>query len=123
MKIKLLQLMAKIRPALVLAALLFPLSSWAQNIIYDAPYPQTENTIIRHYKDSIEIGCDVIGSVSVFSYNNRNTLTVRQFSMPSNIAVFDFEILNDTVYFCGGDNTGNGQAVFGWFSIHHIFLV
>lgn len=120
MKTKLLQLMTKIRPALVLAALLFPLSSWAQNIIYDAPVPQSEYTIIRNYKEAVDIGCDIIGDVFVFSYNDRNTGIIRYFPLPR-IGVNDFEILNDTVFFCG-TNVDSNRAAFGWFSIYNVFF-
>ena len=87
MKTKLLRLLTKIRPALVLAALLFPLSSWAQNIIYDAPYPQTENPIIRNYKENIDIGCDVVGHEHVFSYNDRNNLVYEGYPRPLLVSI------------------------------------
>lgn len=124
MKNKLFQQRKEAKPIFFfLMFLLFGQSLWGQNIIYDAPLPQTENTIIRNYKTNVDIGCDVIGSEFVFSYNDRNSLIVRQFTMPIGIGISDFEILDDTLYLCGWryDN-GNTYAVYGWFSINHVFF-
>lgn len=105
-----------------LAMLLGSMSVHAQTIIYKTDQ-QSEHLIIRNYKDDIEITYNVICADISFDYVNRNAMTTRSVSLPSNIVVNDFAVYHDSVFFCGMESVGyNRYAIYGYFDINSVFF-
>ena len=79
---------------------------------------QSRNSIVREYKENIFLiyNYDIIGD---YTFNLINVLTGSCLSikLPS-VSVNDFEIANDTAYFCGSIGT---TVVAGWFSVYDVF--
>lgn len=77
-----------------------------------------------HYKDKVDIVFDVLVSNYRFNLIDRVAGTSITVYLPVGMAVEDFRIEGDTVYFCGNyyRSLTNGGALVGWFSINDVFL-
>ena len=106
---------------ILLLGFMFPNVSNGQNVIYDLAPIQSEYSLIRHYKDYVDITfsfytCDEKG----FYYIDRqNNITYRA-NLPCQFDVYDFRILGDNVYFCGWKNE---KIIIGWFVINDVFFL
>ena len=94
----------------------------AQNIIYNNDN-YSEWSIIRNYKTKIDI-CYNVGYLSnSFYYVDRTTNIIRSFPLNGEISVYDFVIVGDTVFFCGGCFSNQvSQGCFGFFIIPDLFF-
>lgn len=97
-----------------------------QDIIYKDTM-HAEFSVIRHYRDEIDITYNLAERHS-FIYTDRATNSVRYFDIPWNIHLYDFEIHNGKVYFCGevsysNYNISSEFGVFGWFDIDSVFFL
>ena len=74
-------------------------------------------SIIRHYADGIDIVCYNTKSTPYFMiYKQGSPASYELFLHPMD-TVSDFEIYNDTIYFCGeGHINRAGDAVVGYFA-------
>ncbi|MBR4229616.1 MAG: hypothetical protein IKR83_02770 [Bacteroidales bacterium] len=105
---------------ILLLGFMFPNVSHGQNVIYDLAPFQSEYSLIRHYKDYVDITfsmytCDEKG----FYYIDRqNNITYRA-NLPCQFDVYDFRIFGDNVYFCGWKD---GKTIIGWFDINDVFF-
>ena len=100
----------------------------SQDIIYEDPDMHAEFSIIRHYKNDVDITYNLAERHS-FIYTDRATNTVRYFDIPWNIHLYDFEIHKGKVYFCGEVSYSSGyiindeRGIFGWFDIDSVFFL
>ena len=95
------------------------LSVQAQTYIYEDPFLQAENSIVRNYKDGVDITYTLGWQKVCFNYVDRNTNLVSSVDVYGQFVVFDFRILNDTVFFCGEHFN---RGVFGYFDINDVFF-
>ena len=106
---------------MLIVATWHPSQTSAQSVVYEVLEDDgVEFSIVRHYKDNVDIVFDILVSNYRFSYVDRGTgssITVR---VPVGMAVHDFRIADDTVYFCGNYN---GDALVGWFGIYDVFTL
>lgn len=110
----------------ILLALLFGVPLQAQSIIYDGNQGG-ETSIIRNYIDGVDITYTTsIDTYERFNYIDRNTLSIRTAYITIPLAVSDFVIMGDTVYFCGAYFNNNKptvcKAVYGYFDIYNVFF-
>ena len=111
--------------ALFLYCFLSGSPSLGQNIIYKHPACNSETSLIRYYKDDVDIRVeqwvlDPSGNpAQSCSYVDRSTGLAYTFYFPSYCIVSDFEILKGNVYFCGGDLP---SAYWGYFNIDSVFF-
>ncbi|GEM_PF-3463181 len=87
-------------------------------------YNTTEHVIIKEYQYPSTICCyledtTAPGILSSFSYQNPSTMYSRRIYL-SDYIVNDFEISNDSVFFCGYDTANNG--IIGFFNIQDLFF-
>ena len=94
----------------------------AQNIIWEHPGCNSETSMIRHYKDRVDIRLErfsyYYNSQRAFHYVDRATNLV--FSFYFSPSVHDYEIKGDYLYFCGAHN---GHAFWGYFNIDSVFFM
>lgn len=113
-----------IKSALVVAviALSFPLSTEAQTSKtshFSQTYPLDNHNVVREYNYPVTIASAVSQlGISQFYYNVTGQSVVSAFLKASN--VYDFVIDNDTVFYCGKENDGNG--LIGFFNIQDLFF-
>ena len=105
--------------AYFLQSVSFSPSISGQNTIYDLSDIDSEFSIIRNYKENIDITYDVYLSTRKFSYFDRSTSLYYYFVIP--VEVTDFRIVDGFVYFCGGSISQSGYVI-GWFDIHNTFI-
>ncbi len=108
--------------AVMVIALLLPLSAGAQTSKtshFSQTYPLDNHNIVREYNYPVTIASAVSQlGISQFYYNVTGQSVVNAFLKASN--VYDFVIDNDTVFYCGKDNSGNG--LIGFFNIQDLFF-
>ena len=111
------------RSIIFLLALL-PLLLHGQSVVYEIQDEGAEHSIVRHYKNKVEIVFDVLVSHYRFNLVDRGAGTTISIYLPTGMAVSDFRIEGDTVYFCGNyyRSLTNGGALVGWFSINDVFF-
>lgn len=106
----------------VVIALSFPLSTGAQTSKtshFTQTYPLDNHNVVREYNYPVTIASAVSQlGISQFYYNVTGQSVVSAFLKASN--VYDFVIDNDTVFYCGKDNSGNG--LIGFFNIQDLFF-
>ena len=81
---------------------------FGQDTIYAIDTIRAEYSIIRHYKDQIDISYNLQGGQKTFAYTDRATNTVKFFDVSYGYNIFDFEISNGVVYFCGNVSPDKG---------------
>ena len=75
-------------------------------------------SIIRHYDDGIDIVCYNNYNYPYFMIYKYGTATTNELFLNPMDTVCDFEIYNDTVYFCGeGHIRSAGDAIVGYFAV------
>lgn len=79
-----------------------------------------DNVIIREYKypASIISAFDTVGKYSIFSYLDSNMVS-RAYGV-YHCTISDFEVSNDSVFFCG--TAKDSSAIIGFFNIHDVFF-
>ena len=109
-----------------LISILWTIPSAGQNTIYNHPASNSETSLIRYYKGSVDIRVeqwtiDPSGNAArSCNYVNRATGDVYTFYFPSHYGIGDFEILGGNVYFCGENGT---FAYWGYFNIDSVFFL
>ena len=98
---------------------LFPTVANGQDAIYEINVPASKKTIVREMKENAAIVYSYDGTDGRFSYVDMNAPFCYSAEIPL-LEVNDFEIYNDTVYFCG---KGGGVAVAGFFDINATFFL
>ena len=79
-------------------------------------------SIIRHYADGIDIVCYNNSSYPYFMMYKHGVSTTNELFLYPMDTVCDFEIYNDTVYFCGiMQERMVGHAVIGYFAVADLF--
>ena len=79
-------------------------------------------SIIRHYADGIDIVCYNNSSYPYFMMYKHGVSTTNELFLYPMDTVCDFEIYNDTVYFCGKmQERMVGHAVIGYFAVADLF--
>lgn len=110
----------------VLMALLLYLAPLnAQNIIYDDSQQLGETSIIRNYKENVDITYNAAaGEIDRFNYIDRNSLVVLTAPLTIPIIIHDFVIIGDTVFFCGSCTIvkSSHKPVYGYFDINKVFF-
>ena len=101
------------------AMALFPSIANGQDAIYEINVPASKKTIVREMKENVAIVYSYDGADGWFSYVDMNAPFCYSAEIPL-LEVNDFEIYNDTVYFCG---MGGGVAVAGLFDINATFFM
>ena len=106
---------------------LWAIPSSGQNIIYNHPASNSESSLIRYYKDSVDIRVEQWtidpssgNTARSCNYVNRATGDVYTFYFPSHYGIGDFEIFDGNVYFCGENGT---NAYWGYFNIDSVFFL
>ncbi|MBR6048600.1 MAG: hypothetical protein IKP83_00375 [Bacteroidales bacterium] len=96
----------------------------AQSTIYEVTDDGAEFSIVRHYKNRVDIVFDILVSNYRFSYVDRGAGTSITVFLPTGMGVSDFRIADDTVYFCGNyyRSITSGGALIGYFSISDVFF-
>ena len=96
----------------------------AQSTVYEVTDEGAEFSIVRHYKDKVDIVFDVLVSNYRFNLIDRVAGTSITVYLPVGMAVEDFRIADDTVYFCGNyyRSLTSGGALIGYFSISDVFF-
>jgi hypothetical protein len=89
---------------------------------YNIGESTSARTIIRHYQEGEDIAC-YHGSSRPFFIMYKAGVAITNVIYPTNIdTIFDFEIYNDTIYFCGKRNSSvTGGAVVGYFDISYFY--
>ena len=111
-----------VRFFLIAAVVVFcgPMWTDAQNTIYDLSPQTSEYSIIRHYKDKVDITFNLyLCEENDFNYIDRQTNTEYKASLPCGFNVSDFRIHNKYVYFCGQYES---DVIVGWFDIDSVFF-
>lgn len=109
----------------IFIAMLF-LSANEAKAIEQVRYNMDDNTnpgsIIRHYADGIDIVCYNNSSYPYFMMYRQGVSTTNELFLYPMDTVCDFEIYNDTVYFCGiMQERMVGHAVIGYFAVADLF--
>lgn len=79
-------------------------------------------SIIRHYADGIDIVCYNNSSYPYFMMYRQGVSTTNELFLYPMDTICDFEIYNDTVYFCGiMQERMVGHAVIGYFAVADLF--
>lgn len=99
-----------------------PEGAFSQNTLYEHPGYNSEFSLIRHYRDSIDIRFEpwTNQNFCVFIYVDRATQTTLLAEASYLYDIQDFEIYDGNVYFCGDRN---GNAHFGYFNIDSVFFL
>lgn len=109
----------------LMALLLYLAPLQAQSIIYDDSQQLGETSIIRNYKENVDITYNAAaGEIDRFNYIDRNTLMVYTAPLTEPIAIHDFVIIGDTVFFCGSCTIvkSSQKPVYGYFDINKVFF-
>ena len=103
-----------------IALFLSPNVSVGQSIIYSLSPQQSEFSIVRHYKEEIDITYSwYLSDVNCFCYIDRLNNVYYKADVDLNLKDYDCRIYNDYVYFCG--LYGSTSAI-GWFKISGLFF-
>ncbi len=86
--------------------------------IYEVPGLNSKKSIVRYWKGMEYIVYTEDGSTSSFSLVDYSSMSCATFSSASYLGVNDFEIAEDSVFFCGFDGT---NPIFGYFDIANLF--
>ena len=105
------------KTALMAAMMFCIIPVFSQSVIYN-PEKDSEFSIIRNYKDNIDITYNVFESQTSFNYVDRSSLTEISAEV-TGFTVNDFVIFDDTVFFCGSTAY---SAVYGYFDINDVFF-
>ena len=98
-----------------------PMWADAQNIIHDLQPTSSEYSIIRNYKDGVDI-CFTVNTCQeyCFTYIDRNGGIIRKASFPCELLyIHDFQVMDGRVYFCAQSGL---DAIIGWFDIAGVFF-
>ena len=95
--------------------LLVPNVSFCQEFI-KATKVQCDTTLVREVSENQWLACSYDGMNSVFTMVGTSTYAPT-LALPNYYYISDFEIYNDTVYFCGWIDSSFGVALFGYFSL------
>lgn len=111
---------AKLLLSLVFAMAIVPNTAKGQNVIYDFAPQTSEFSVIRHYKNDIDITYSwYLSDENCFCYVDRQNNVYYKADVGLNLKVTDFRIYNNQVFFCG--IYGNSSAI-GWFDIVGLFF-
>lgn len=105
----------------IINLLLLPCKLQGQSVIYEHLGCNTEMPYIKHYKDNVDISYHVMETPMQprrFCYIDRGTQMTYEFDLPF-FSVYEYEIFEDKVYFCGANGI---KAVFGYFDIDSVFF-
>ena len=92
----------------------------AQSKIYDSDQ-LSEWSIIRNYKNGIDICYNAFLNIESIDYIDRINNTVISASLRNKFLINDFVIFEDKVYFAG--QLDYGHAVYGFFDIYDVFFM
>lgn len=111
---------------LALILILSPLFCLAQgSVVAHMPGALTNSTsnLIKDYKNYSTIVSSFVEGydVNLISYQYHNNLPVSYHKLLSNYHIYDFEISNDSVFFCGV-NLENNRGIIGFFDIEGFFF-
>ncbi len=109
----------------LMALLLYLAPLQAQSIIYDDSQQLGETSIIRNYKENVDITYNAAaGEIDRFNYIDRNSLVVLTAPLTIPIIIHDFVIIGDTVFFCGSCTIvkSSHKPVYGYFDINKVFF-
>lgn len=102
---------------LSVAALLFGLNDAMSQTRTDEIAGQTSVfSIVRAPRRGIIIEYHFNGFTGSFNYVDITTMSVKKMQIPADLRVYDFEVHNNIVFFCGEDRNLR-QGMIGWFSI------
>lgn len=97
-------------------------SVYSQNSIRHSVAYSGKNAIVRQMNNNVAIAYSQEENQGYFLYDNYG-VEFRYATMLPNCRVYDFEIYNDTVFFCGKyDNAGDVKGIFGFFDINEVFF-
>lgn len=89
-----------------------------EEIRYAAYESSSSGTIIRHYTNNVDVVCYHNMYNPYFMIYKTGVSSTNVLYLPPMDTIYDFEIYNDTVYFCGeGQFPRAGAAVVGYFAI------
>lgn len=79
---------------------------------------KSEHSVIRNYKDHVDITFNVMLDTQTFNYVDRNLMTTHSVYI-DNFRVNDFVVYHDSVFFCG---CVGEVACYGYFDISNVFF-
>lgn len=108
----------RLRYLLLFMLLLGSISVHSQGTILEGNQ-YSEYSIIRNYKNNVDITYNVMLDTQTFNYVDRVSMTTLSVNILNSFDVSDFVVFHDSVFFCGSvDQT----AIFGYFDIQDVFL-
>lgn len=113
-------ILAKLVLLLIFVMAIVPNTVKGQNAICDFLSQQSEFSIIRNYKEDVDITYSCyLSEENCFCYVDRHNNVYYKAKVDLNLRVTDFRIYKDRVFFCG---SYSNSSVIGWFDISGLFF-